>query len=86
MKTRPIPAVVCLLGLLLAGAEARTFTNAAGKKIEAELIGVEKETAILKLDNGRTAKVPLDSLSEGDQTYAKTWHEENKNKVMMFVY
>lgn len=82
MRTCPSIALLCLLGLLVSGAEARTFTNTAGKKIEAELIGVEKEAAILKLGNGRTAKVPLNSLSEEDQTYAKSWHEENKNKLV----
>lgn len=76
--------LLAVLGLLcptLASAEVRTFTNATGKKINAELIGMEKETALLKLANGRTAKVPLKSLSEADQSYVKTWYEENKDKV-----
>lgn len=80
MKTRLL-AIMSLLCPLLAGAEIRTFTNSAGKKIQAELIGMDEGVAVLKLGNGRSAKVPLKSLSEGDQAYVKSWHEENKNKV-----
>jgi hypothetical protein len=80
MKIRLL-AIMSLLCPLLASAEIRTFTNAAGKKIKAELIGMEEGAAVLKLANGRTAKVPLKSLSEGDQSYVRSWYEENKNKV-----
>jgi hypothetical protein len=81
MKARLLVALVVLLCPFLARAEVRTFTNSAGKEIKAELIGMENGTAILKLANGRKAKVPLKSLSDGDQTYVKSWYEENKNKV-----
>ena len=81
MKIRPILLVACLLFPLTAGTGARTFTNSAGKQVEAELVALEGEKVLLKLANGRTASVPLASLSEEDQTYAKTWHEENKNKI-----
>ena len=81
MKARLLVALAVLLCPFLARAEVRTFTNSAGKEIKAELIGMENGTAILKLANGRKAKVPLKSLSDGDQTYVKSWYEENKNKV-----
>ncbi len=61
MKTRLL-AIMSLLCPLLAGAEIRTFTNSAGKKIQAELIGMDEGVAVLKLGNGRSAKVPLKSL------------------------
>jgi hypothetical protein len=80
MKTRLL-AVMSLLCPFLAGAEIRTFTNSDGKKIKAELIGMDEGAAVLKLGNGRSAKVPLKSLSEGDQAYVSSWYEENKNKV-----
>lgn len=62
-------------------AEARTFTNTAGKTINAELVGVNGKTAILKLDNGKQAKVPLTSLSKDDQVYVTSWWQKNKNMV-----
>lgn len=73
-----------LTGLLCLGisfAEPRAFTNKDGKTLEAELIGVEDGSAVLKLANRSKAKVPLDSLSKSDQEFVKTWWEENKNKV-----
>lgn len=81
MKARLLIALAVLLCPFLSRAEVRTFTNSAGKEIKAELIGMENGAAILKLANGRKAKVPLKSLSDGDQTYVKSWYEENKNKV-----
>jgi hypothetical protein len=81
MNLHTIIAAACLFSPLLAEADARTFTNTEGKKIDAELVGVENEAAILKLAGGRQAKVPLKSLSEGDQTYARKWQKENKDRI-----
>lgn len=81
MKSRPILTAACLLAFFPFASGARTFTNTAGKQIEAELIAVEDGKAVLKLGANRKAKVPLSSLSEADQAYAKSWHEENKNKI-----
>jgi hypothetical protein len=78
MKTRLLLAVASLFCTQIAQAEIRTFTNSAGKSIKAELVAMEGEAAVLKLGNGRTAKVPLKSLSEEDQTFIKTWWEKNK--------
>lgn len=64
-----------------ATAETRTFTNTAGKTINAELVGLNDKTVILKLDNGIKAKVPLSSLSKEDQVYINSWLEQNKNMV-----
>lgn len=62
-------------------AEPRTFTNKDGRTITAELIAVEGSSAVLKLANASNARVPLESLSEGDQEFVKSWREENKNKI-----
>lgn len=75
---------ICLVSLLAAAAtfgESRTFTNKEGKEITAELIGVEKEDAVLKLANSSRVKVPVASLSDADQAFIKSWAEENKNNV-----
>lgn len=81
MKTRLLLAVVSLFCTLIARAELRSFTNTEGKSIKAELVAMEGEAAVLKLGNGRTAKVPLKSLSAEDQTFIKTWWEKNKNNI-----
>ena len=73
------------LGLLLCAtlsrAEPRTFTNTEGKSIEAELVRVEGEEAVLKLANLKLANVPLASLSKADEAFVRAWWEENKDKL-----
>ena len=78
------PLAVCLASLLAVSsslAETRTFTNKEGKSITAELLGVEKDDAVLKLANSSRVKVPVASLSDADQAFVKSWQEENKNNV-----
>jgi hypothetical protein len=62
-------------------ADARTFTNTTGKTIDAELVGLNNKTAVLKLNNGKQAKVPLSALSKDDQVFINSWWEKNKNMV-----
>ncbi|MFC4992764.1 hypothetical protein [Rubritalea tangerina] len=59
-----------LLTLFIASASARPWTNNAGKTIEAEFGGIEGDNVVLLLKK-KTYKVPLSSLSEQDQQYAK---------------
>lgn len=55
MKTIKSSAILlAILALTIPGAEARTFANGAGKKIEADLVGMEGGAAVLKLGNGRS--------------------------------
>ena len=60
---------------LTTGLSAREWTNTAGKKIEAELLGVKNvagsEVAVLKVPAGQTYDVPLSQLSAADQEYAR---------------
>lgn len=83
MKLCRLFLVVVMLGSFsgTSTAEARTFTNTAGKTVDAELIGLNDKTAVLKLDNGSKAKVPLSSLCKEDQAYINDWWEKNKNRV-----
>ncbi|MCU0796194.1 MAG: hypothetical protein MUF31_09695 [Akkermansiaceae bacterium] len=68
------------LSPLLSG---REFTGKNGKKIEAEILSKTAKEVELKLKDGRTLKVPLASLSEGDQLYVATWEspEEIQRKL-----
>jgi hypothetical protein len=78
------PLMVFLGSLFFVGsslAEPRIFTNKEGKALTAELIHVEDENAVLKLANTRQVKIPLDSLTETDQEFIKSWWKENKNNV-----
>lgn len=76
MKTKLPSAIRPILYTLSAvffvsSANARTWTNNQGRKIEAELVEVKGDNAVLKLANGQTHQVPLASLSEADQSFAK---------------
>lgn len=51
-------------------AGARTWTNADGRTIEADLVKVDGKEVVLQ-KNGKEYRVPLESLSEDDQRFAK---------------
>jgi len=80
MKHVPL---VFMLGFLLthAGAEENyKLTNKDGKTIEVELIAVEGEKLVVKTAKKTTASIPIDTLSDKDQEYIKTWWEKNAGK------
>ncbi len=81
MKHLILIALSALVSVAISNAEPRTFTNTDGKAIEAELVRLDGEVAILKLANLSLANVPLSSLSKEDEAYAKAWWEENKDKL-----
>ncbi len=58
-----------------AQAATRTFTNQAGRKIEAEIVEVSGANVVLKM-GGKNYPVPIASLSAADQTYIKEWGEK----------
>jgi hypothetical protein len=71
-----------LLSLLLSSViQAREFHNTEGKSIEAKLISVEGDVAVMKLTNGRKVKVAMNKLSTADQDHIKAWWKENKNLI-----
>lgn len=81
MKHVILIAICSFLGSWMARAAPRVFTNSEGKKVEADLMSVVGEIAILKLTNGSSAKVPIKSLSAEDQAFIAAWWEENKDKL-----
>ena len=65
MMINSILAGTFLFSLLLSSVtQARTFYNTEGKGIEAELMSVENNTAVMKLANGRVAKVPITNTAK----------------------
>jgi hypothetical protein len=51
--------------------DLRTWTSSDGKTIQAKLLNIEVDQAVLQLANGTTAKVPLTRLSSGDKDFIK---------------
>ena len=62
--------VPCLLSCGFAG--ARSWKNDEGKSIEAELVGVRGDSAVLKM-GAREFVAPISSLSSEDGEYIKKW-------------
>ena len=65
----------CCLSLCVCS--ARTWTNTAGKTIDAELVKVQGGKAYLKIDQ-RVIPLPISGLSKKDQSYIKNWITEKK--------
>lgn len=69
----PLIIAITLPSLTQAESSLRTWTNAEGKTIDAELLELNDGVATLRLENGRRYEVPLESLSEADNAYAAEW-------------
>lgn len=65
--------------------EVRTFTNNAGKKIEAELVDVRDGKARLMV-NRKPFDVPVETLSAEDQEFLKTWDLKRQGKEDELYY
>lgn len=60
------------LGIISAEPAPRIWTNRKGVRIEARFLGVEDGEVRLKMEGtGRTYFVPVDTLSDSDQTYVR---------------
>ncbi len=55
----------------------RLFTNKAGRKIEARIVGSEGRKVTIARKDGKTFTIPISSLSEADQNYIATWVAES---------
>ena len=75
-----------LFAALIGSVEARTFTDANGRKIEAELLGVSgTEVRIRK--GGKDYTLPIARFSEADQKYIRTWaSKESENTLELKLY
>lgn len=74
MKTK-LAACLFFLAFLSGHASARTWTDVTGRKIEAEILGVEGGKVILGF---KGKKIPLDiaKLSDADREFITTWEKE----------
>lgn len=73
MRTLGNTLTVMAFGLLLSTghAETREWTSKAGTKVKAELVKLEADKVVLKLDSGKEVTVNLVDLSEDDQKFLK---------------
>ena len=66
--------LLCVLALIPYKLQARVFTDVNGKKIEATITKVEKDTVSLLLkSDGKEYDVPLARLKQADQRFVKEW-------------
>lgn len=82
MKFPPIRSIAALALVLLAAippASARSFKDATGRVIEAELVSVKGEDVTIKRD-GKDFTLPIAKFSAPDQEYIRTWAEEQATK------
>ncbi|MEZ5430720.1 MAG: hypothetical protein R3F31_05970 [Verrucomicrobiales bacterium] len=71
-----IQKLICLCGVCVycgASGYARTFTNQAGKSMEADVVSVSGDNVKLKRADGKEYQLPLATLSEADQAFLKGW-------------
>jgi hypothetical protein len=65
----------CVSLLLLGGTAllAREWKNGDGRTLQAEMLGVEKDRAVVMLPNRQRTSLRIADLSEADQTWIKEW-------------
>lgn len=82
MKTLPFFLLTVLSGFSVAASagadELRNWTNTAGKTISAEMTAFSDDSITLKMENGRTYTLPLNSLSQEDRLFAKEKQAERE--------
>ena len=61
-----------LFGFFVCFGEARTFSNTAGTKIEAEIVEVNGDKVVLKM-KGKNYSIPVATLSAEDQKFISDW-------------
>ena len=83
---RTLTTALFLVGSILAavGDEMRTWRDqATGKAIDAELVAIEGDEIVLKLDNGRKFTLLLARFHPEDQTYVTQWKEDRAQQAKL---
>ncbi len=78
MKHQFCIRLVMLSALLVLGTGlfAREWTDSAGRKIEAEILGIEQGSAVVMLIGKQRAALPVAKLSATDQVWLKEWAKD----------
>lgn len=80
--------MLCLSLLVLQTAEAREFrdfTNQAGKKIHGELLDLEEGKVRIR-SKGKVFFIPVEKLSQKDQTWLNEWDLKRKGELDKLYY
>lgn len=74
-RVRAVAAAIFLLVAIasLAHAEMRTFTDAQGRTVQAELIDASATTARIRRADGQSFDIPLETLSAADRAFVEAW-------------
>jgi len=73
VKTLPVLAVCVAMAVWTAAAPARVWTDATGRyTVEAELVAIDGNSAVLKKPDHKLVHVVIDQLSAKDQEYLKS--------------
>ncbi|MDA0813503.1 MAG: SHD1 domain-containing protein [Verrucomicrobia bacterium] len=88
MEARPVTIAKGLTTLLtaslLAGssvADERVWTDTQGRKLTAQLLGIESQKARLRLASGKESQVDLEKLSPEDLHYIQQWKAQRPERI-----
>jgi len=82
MRIRRIVAWMILACLTIGAGQARTFTDASGRTIEAEIIEYDGgESVKIRRGDAQEFSLPLARLSAEDQAYIRAWEPEPEKPV-----
>ena len=81
MNYYPFTTLLFIISTMASFVEARTFTSADGRTMEAEVISVTNTSTILKRGT-RQYTIPLTSLSEADQKFLADWRAEKLKTII----
>lgn len=87
MKIKHLTTImaVALLGVSMASATTRVWTDTQGRKVEATFIKLEGDTITIQVANGALYTMPLSRLSPEDQAIAKTLKPSATANALMSV-
>ena len=80
MKPYTLCLALSLACATISDAEIRTWTNAEGQEITAEILGMEDGKVIFNL-RGKEVPYPIKDLSKEDQDWLKQWEKDQKEKA-----
>lgn len=73
MKLKHVLAILPGLHLLTSVLPARTFTDAKGRAMEAEIVSVKDTSVTIRRADGQSFTVPVTTFSAEDQAFIKAW-------------
>ena len=76
-------AVLIATLLVVEGVDARTWSVTNGKKVEADFVERQKNSVLLRKENGETVKFSIRAISKSDRQFLTKLTEEMLNSTML---